>query len=63
MEFAHQRNLLVSVKDPALAQQLLDVQVQTDYRQLLNTLVQPVQPLWQYLQEEVDTPIMDVRTK
>jgi hypothetical protein len=39
-----------------LAQQLLDAQVQTDYVQLLNTLVQPVQPLWQYLQEEVHTP-------
>jgi hypothetical protein len=56
VEFTHQRNLLMAVKDPALAQQLLDAQVQTDYVQLLNTLVQPVQPLWQYLQEEVHTP-------
>jgi hypothetical protein len=56
VEFTHQRNLLVSVKDPALAQQLLKEQVQTDYVQLLAALVQPVQPLWQYLQEEVHTP-------
>jgi hypothetical protein len=56
VEFTHQRNLLVSVKDPTMAQQLLDSQVQTDYVQLLNTLVQPVQPLWQYLQHEVHTP-------
>jgi hypothetical protein len=56
VEFTHQRNLLLSVKDPALAQQILDAQVQTDYVQLLNSLVQPVQPLWHYLQEEVHTP-------
>ena len=56
VEFTHQRNLLLSVQDPGLAQQLLDAQVQTDYVQLLNTLVQPIQPLWHYLHEEVHTP-------
>lgn len=55
VKFKHQDNLLVSVKDPALAQELLDAQVHTDFVQLLNTLVQPVQPLWQYL-EKVHTP-------
>jgi hypothetical protein len=56
VEFTHQRNLLLSVADPVLAQQLLQAQVQTDYVQLLDTLVQPVQPLWQYLQEDLHTP-------
>jgi hypothetical protein len=54
--FQHQRNLLVWVEDPALAQELLKEQVETDYVQLLDALVQPVQPLWRYLQEEVHTP-------
>jgi hypothetical protein len=56
MAFTHQRNLLLSVQDAASAQQLLDTQVHTDYVKLLNTLVQPVHPLWHYLQEEVHTP-------
>lgn len=56
VEFTHLDNLLVSVKDAALAQQLLDAQVQTDYVQLLNALVQPVQPLWQDLREELHAP-------
>jgi hypothetical protein len=55
VKFEHQENLLTAMKDPGLAQELLDAQVQTDYVQLLDTLVQPVQPLWQYLQD-VHTP-------
>jgi hypothetical protein len=55
VEFRHLDNLLVWVKDPAIAQALLDAQVKTDYVQLLDSLVQPVQPLWQYLQD-VHTP-------
>jgi hypothetical protein len=49
-------NLLVSVGDPALAQQLLDEQARADWPTLLQELVQPVQPLWRYLHDTVRTP-------
>ena len=49
-------NLLVAVADPALAQQLLDAQAHADWPTLLRNLVQPVQPLWEYLHATVHTP-------
>ena len=48
--FEHQGNLLLSVADVPLAQELLDTQVRADYVKLLGGLVQPIQPLWDYLQ-------------
>lgn len=47
--FQHRDNLLLSVADVPLAQQLLDAQVRADYVQILSDLVQPIQPLWQHL--------------
>jgi hypothetical protein len=44
-------NLLLAVADPSLAQQLLDEQRRTDWPALLDHLVGPVQPLWNYLQK------------
>jgi hypothetical protein len=49
-------NLLLSVAEPALAQQLLDEQAHADWPTLLRDLVQPIQPLWGYLHETVGTP-------
>lgn len=54
--FAHQGNLLLSVADVALAQQLLDAQVHADYAKLLDQLVQPIQPLWNFMQASVRVP-------
>ena len=42
-------NLIWRVDDPALAQALLDEQTRSDWPALLQELVQPVQPLWDYL--------------
>jgi hypothetical protein len=42
-------NLLVSVDDVPLAQQLLDAQVHADYAKILSGLVEPIQPLSEYL--------------
>jgi hypothetical protein len=42
-------NLLVRVSDPALAQTLLDEQTRSDWPALLQELVQPIHPLWNYL--------------
>lgn len=50
------RNLLVSVADPQLAQQLLDEQPKADWISLLTNLVQPVQPLWSYLHDTARVP-------
>jgi hypothetical protein len=49
-------NLLVSVADPALAQDLLDEQRRTDWPALLADLVRPIQPLWGYLHDRVGAP-------
>ena len=54
--FRSRNNLLVSVADPALAQDLLDEQRRTDWPKLLGELVRPVQPLWAYLHERVRAP-------
>ena len=56
VHFQHRGNLLVSVEDADLAQQLLDEQIHANYAQLLSGLVQPVQPLWHYLHEQVTKP-------
>jgi len=54
----HQRqgNLLLSVDDPALAQQLLQAQRHVAWPALLGALVRPIQPLWTYLHQTADTP-------
>jgi hypothetical protein len=54
--FQRRHNLLVSVGDPALAQQLLDDQRRCDWPKLLSELVRPLQPLWTYLHDTVRTP-------
>jgi hypothetical protein len=56
VSFHKRNNLLVAVADPALAQELLDAQRRTDWPTLLNDLVRPIQPLWGYLYDEVNTP-------
>jgi hypothetical protein len=54
--FQRRQNLLLDVADPALAQDLLDSQPRQDWPALLSALVEPVQPLWAYLHEQVRTP-------
>lgn len=54
--FQKRNNLLLSVDDVALAQQLLDEQRRTDWPTLLSDLVRPVQPLWSYLHDQVGVP-------
>ncbi len=54
--FQRRNNLLLQVADPALAQALLDEQPTQDWPALLCELVHPVQPLWDYLHEQVRTP-------
>jgi len=54
--FQKRNNLLLSVDDPALAQELLDAQRRTDWPSLLANLVQPIQPLWSYLHDTARTP-------
>ena len=56
VKFQCQRNLLVQVDDPALAQAMLDEQRRTDWPAVLGELVQPLQPLWGYLHEKARTP-------
>jgi hypothetical protein len=48
--FQPQGNLLLSVADVPLAQELLDAQVHADYVKILSELVRPIQPLWDHLQ-------------
>lgn len=55
IDFQNQGNLLLSVANVSLAQELLDAQVHADYVKILTELVQPIQPLWEYLQA-VRTP-------
>jgi hypothetical protein len=54
--FTGRRNLLVSVADPGLAQELLNEQRRTDWPTLLAGLVRPAQPLWEYLHDAARTP-------
>lgn len=54
--FAKRNNLLVSVADPILAQDLLNQQRRSDWPTLLSNLVQPIQPLWSFLHDQVRTP-------
>lgn len=56
VRFECQRNLLVRVADPALAQALLDEQRDTDWPAALDELVEPLQPLWAYLRDTARTP-------
>jgi hypothetical protein len=54
--FQARNNLLLSVEDPTLAQELLDAQRRCDWPALLSDLVRPLQPLWTYLHDTVRTP-------
>jgi hypothetical protein len=54
--FQRQHNLLTAVDDHHLAQELLDQQTRADWPQLLQELVQPIHPLWNFLHHEVNTP-------
>jgi hypothetical protein len=47
--FEHRDNLLLNVDDVSIAQRLLDAQVHADYAKILGQLVQPIQPLSNYL--------------
>jgi len=49
-------NLLTAVADVPLAQQLLDEQVRLAWPQVLEALVRPVHPLWEYLHDRARTP-------
>jgi hypothetical protein len=54
--FRRQRNLITAVDDPLLAQQLLDEQTQAAWPQLLQELIEPIHPLWDFLHHQVHTP-------
>jgi hypothetical protein len=54
--FSKRNNLLLSVADAALAQELLDAQRSAAWTILLSDLVRPLQPLWTYLHDTVATP-------
>jgi hypothetical protein len=54
--FKRHRNLITAVDDPLLAQQLLDEQTRVDWPALLQELVQPIHPLWDFLHQQVRTP-------
>jgi len=56
VSFTRRNNLLLSVAQPTLAQELLDEQCRADWRTLLDKLVRPVHPLWSELQQTGDTP-------
>jgi hypothetical protein len=47
--FEHRDNLLLRVDNISLAQRFLEAQVHADYAKILGQLVQPIQPLWNYL--------------
>jgi hypothetical protein len=49
-------NLSSAVADVALAQQLLDAQVQVAWPRLLEELVRPIHPLWDYLHQTARAP-------
>jgi hypothetical protein len=54
--FQRHRNLLTAVADPVRAQQLLDEQTRAPWPQLLQELVQPIHPLWDFLHQQVRCP-------
>ena len=54
--FQRHRNLITAVADPRRAQQLLNQQKRAHWPTLLKELVAPIQPLWQFLHDEVNTP-------
>lgn len=54
--FQRHRNLITAVDDPQTAQLLLDEQTRADWPALLQELVEPIQPLWNFLHREVRTP-------
>jgi hypothetical protein len=54
--FQRRNNLLLSVGNPALAQELLDEQRRADWPTVFGDLVRPLQPLWVYLHGTADTP-------
>jgi hypothetical protein len=54
--FERHRNLITAVDDPLLAQELLDDQTRADWPTLLQELVQPIHPLWDFLHTQVRTP-------
>ena len=56
LDFRRRGNLLLSVQDVAAAQALLDEQVASDWPALLQELVQPVHPLWDYLHQTARAP-------
>ena len=56
IDFQHKGNLLLRVQDPAQAQALLDEQRHADWPTLLQELVQPIHPLWNYLHDTARTP-------
>jgi hypothetical protein len=49
-------NLITAVADVALAQRLLDRQVRAAWPRLLEELVRPVHPLWDYLHQTARAP-------
>ena len=51
-----QDNLLVAAEDWVKAQALLDEQLRSDWPALLQQLVAPVQPLWNYLHDDAGAP-------
>jgi len=54
--FQRKGNLLLEVADPAQAQALLDEQCHVHWPTLLQELVQPIHPLWNYLYDTARTP-------
>lgn len=54
--FQRHRNLLTAIDDPGLAQPLLDEQPRAAWPAVLQELVQPIHPLWDYLHHPVHTP-------
>ena len=56
VKFRQHRNLITAVEDVPLAQELLDAQGRANWTPLLENLIKPVHPLWNYLHDEVDTP-------
>jgi hypothetical protein len=54
--FQRRNNLLVSVDDPQLAQEILDEQRHVNWSTLLDHLLEPIQPLWKYLNDTVRMP-------
>jgi hypothetical protein len=56
IDFQRRGNLLLEVADPHQAQALLDEQSHVDWPLLLQELVQPIHPLWNYLHKTANVP-------